>query len=65
MAKHPLTVRLSDELFSKLEAHATNGLTKTDVVVEALTRYFNEHPVTLTERLNRIERRLDALELRG
>ncbi len=65
MAKHPLTVRLSDELFSKLEAHATNGLTKTDVVAEALTRYFGEQPVTLTERLNRIERRLDALELRG
>ena len=65
--KKTLSIRLTNELHERLDCCvAMTGCSKTDLVEEALVRFFElEYPKSLGDRLGAIERRLAMLEARG
>ncbi len=65
--KKTLSIRLADKLHERLDSCVKmTGCSKTDLVEEALVRFFElEYPGSLSDRLTTIERRLAMLEARG
>ena len=64
MATVRISARLPVDLYQRLEDHmTTNKLSQTEAIIAAIATYFGEGDrVPLTERVSRVEKRLDVLE---
>ena len=64
--KKTLSIRLVDKLHERLDSCVTiKGFSKTDLVEEALVRFFDlEYPESFGDRLGAVERRVAMLEAR-
>ncbi|MEB3886132.1 hypothetical protein [Lyngbya sp. CCY1209] len=63
MTQNTVTVRLPDDLYGHLHRYARDAhITKTEVVLAALSQYLGVERVLLSTRVAQLERRVQRLE---